>query len=567
MYADFCYLFSRSDRFRFALLLVMMLGGSAIELLTMGAIPLYVSGLMNGPGTFISGYCSPDKFPLYGSFALLVLFMVRTGYFMILHACQERMLRNRQLALGSRVFRAHVMSPFSVARSSNSSVVVNNVASETERLVNLVLDPFISLVRNSIVALSLLGLMLYFDYKVSLFSFVVLSVFGGVYMFLSRRRMEKYGKDAHEARLCAVRTVTEGVGALKEATVTGVRRYFTERLHGALERQAAALKAYYTTQKNLWPAMELLTVVVLLGTFVLLLAGGRTIESAAPVLALIAVCFARLKGCVTEMLLFVTSIRYNSGVLKSVSDELRRLESAGGDEPSAVVKMSFNDRILVDGVSFTYPDTDVPVLENVSFEIRKGESIGFIGTTGSGKTTMVELLLGLFEPSGGRITVDGVDIKGSIAGWQAHLGFVPQDICLIDDSIRANVAFGVRPEDIDEDALRSALRTAQLEEFVSGLPDGDMTKVGENGALLSGGQRQRIGIARALYRKPDVIVFDEATSALDNETEAAVVSALESLRGGHTLITVAHRLTTIKSCGRIYRFDKGKVMPRNGDLD
>lgn len=227
--------------------------------------------------------------------------------------------------------------------------------------------------------------------------------------------------------------------------------------------------------------------------------------------------------------------------------------------PKEVEKMDFRDKLSIENLVFSYPDASEPVLKDVSFQIECGSSVGFVGTTGSGKTTMAELILGLFTPGQGKITVDGKDIQANLPGWQALLGFVPQDIYLLDDSIRANVALGIAPEDVDEGALQDALASAQLGDFIASLPEGDRTVVGENGVLLSGGQRQRIGIARALYRKPSVLVFDEATSALDNDTEAAVVSAIEALRGTHTLIIVAHRLTTIASCNKVYRFEHGTV--------
>ena len=279
----------------------------------------------------------------------------------------------------------------------------------------------------------------------------------------------------------------------------------------------------------------------------------------APTLVLMAASLARLKGCITEMMLFFSTLRYNSSALAEIANDMRGLEADMVEFPEEIEKMDFRGKLSIEQLSFAYPDASEPVLKDVSFQIECGSSVGFVGTTGSGKTTMAELILGLFTPSQGKITVDGKDIRDNLPGWQALLGFVPQDIYLLDDSIRANVALGIAPEDVDENALQNALASAQLSDFVASLPDGDRTIIGENGVLLSGGQRQRIGIARALYRNPSVLVFDEATSALDNDTEAAVVSAIEALRGTHTLIIVAHRLSTIASCNKVYRFEHGTV--------
>ena len=559
MYADFCYLFDRSDRLRFALMIFLMLCGSLVEMLTLGAVPIFVSGIMNGIGPTLSRFCTQEEFPLYGSLALLGLFIFRTAYFMALHWFQERILRNRQIALGSRIFQAYMGVPYSVVRGINSNKVINGVSSETERLINEMLDPLTSLLRNCFVSFAILLLLAYFDWKVSLCAFGALALAGGCFMLLSRRRIERFGGLAHDARKESVKILTEGMGTLKEAIILGCRKAFSGRLHRELEKEARALRILHTTQKNLWPAMELLTVLVLLGTFAILLAGGRMPQEIAPTLALMTVSLARLKGCITEMMLFFSTLRYNSSVLREIADDLRKLEAeaAGNAQPAA--ELEFKDRISVENMTFRYPDAERPVLVNVSFCIQRGESIGFVGATGSGKTTMAELLLGLFEPNSGNIRVDGQDIQENLPGWQRQLGFVPQDIYLLDDTIRANVALGVKPEDIDETALERALKAAQLADFIAGLPKGDRTIIGENGTLLSGGQRQRIGIARALYRNPSVIVFDEATSALDNDTEAAVVSAIESLRGEHTLVIVAHRLSTIASCNKVFRFENGTI--------
>jgi len=528
-------------------------------MLTLASVPVFVSGLINGVHPRIARYFSQDAFPLYGSIALLCLFFVRTMYFIALHWFQERMLRNRQIALGSRIFNAYMQVPYGLIRRINSNKVINSVSAETENLVNGVLTPLTTLLKNGFVALAILFLLGFFDWKVSFCAFGLLAIFGGTFMLLSRRRIEQQGRLAYGSRVNAIKLITESMHTLKESIILGRRGYFQDKLHKELEQCAVALRILNTTQKNLWPVMELLTVLVLLGTFAFLLLGGRKVQDVAPTLALMAVSLARLKGCVTEMMLFISTLHYNSSVLSGIANDLRHLEANLVKHPEKYEKMTFLDKLCAENVSFSYPDAKESVLKDVSLQIEFGSSIGFVGATGSGKTTMAEILLGLFKPASGRITVDGRDIQDNLPGWQALLGFVPQDIYLRDDTIRANVALGIPPEEIDEDALQNALASAQIMDFISSLPNGDLTRIGENGVLLSGGQRQRIGIARALYRKPSVLVFDEATSALDNETEAAVVSAIEALRGTHTLIIIAHRLSTIASCNKVYRFENGSA--------
>jgi ATP-binding cassette subfamily C protein len=217
------------------------------------------------------------------------------------------------------------------------------------------------------------------------------------------------------------------------------------------------------------------------------------------------------------------------------------------------------DRIRLEGVAFAYEGSHEPVLEDVSLDIRRGEAVGLVGPTGAGKTTLVDVILGLLSPTQGRVLIDGVDLKGREVGWRKQVGYIPQDIFLADVSVRENVAFGVPLAEIDDEAVWQALEKAQLAEFVRGLPEGLATAVGERGVRVSGGQRQRIGIARALYDDPKVVVMDEATSALDNETEQVVMAAFERLKGGRTLILIAHRLTTVENCDRVVLLKGGGV--------
>ena len=222
--------------------------------------------------------------------------------------------------------------------------------------------------------------------------------------------------------------------------------------------------------------------------------------------------------------------------------------------------------IRVENMTFTYPDVEEPVLKNVNVTIPKNKSVAFIGPSGAGKTTMVDLILGVLKPQEGKITADGMDISESYRGWHDKIGYIPQTIYMLDDTIRNNIAFGKKDNIRDED-IREALRKAQLDSFVESLDEGLDTVIGEAGVRLSGGQRQRIGIARALYRRPEVLVLDEATSALDTETEAAVMEAIDSLQGKMTMLIIAHRLSTIRNCDMVYQVENGGVTAKQEVAD
>ena len=573
---DFCFLFNQTDRLRFALLVLLLLGCSFIEMLSLGAVPLFVAAVMGQQNAldFINRHIvgrlnwiiawdgtSIERMVVFCGILLILLFILRTLYVMFCVWMQERLLGNRRIALSSRYFRAVLNSAFPLFRTYNSGKIMDSVLGECDHLILGLLDPSLNFLKNSVIILTVVGLLVSYDPAVSLGAFFVLGLLASLFMLSSNKRMKVLGEQIFAERQEASKVIGEGIGIYRDVAIVGNRDKFVSRLHRRLERLAATTRQFNTVQRSLWPVMELLTVLVLLGAMSFLLFRGHRIQEVAPVLSLLAVCLARLKGCMTELMLQFTSIRYNSPILSELASHIRQLEESGTLEQKANVRnnpLPLTERISVQGVSFAYPDAEENVLENVSFDIPRGSSIAFVGATGSGKTTMAELMLGLFQPTAGQILADGQDVFANLGGWRSNIGFVPQDIYLFDDTIRANITMCFDRSEVDEAALQRAIHAASLDEFISSLPEKEETVVGERGTRLSGGQRQRIGIARALYRNPSVLVFDEATSALDNETEAAVMSAIETLRGTHTLIIVAHRLSTVKGCNAIFRFkDKG----------
>jgi len=304
--------------------------------------------------------------------------------------------------------------------------------------------------------------------------------------------------------------------------------------------------------------MELLGVGGLASLVIIMVFQGKQLEEFIPILGVFTAAGFRILPSIQRILNAIQHLRFGLPTISTLTEELKL--SIPDFTMNKSQDIHFKDTLKLDRISYTYPGISKMVLNNISLEIRKGESIGLIGESGVGKSTLVDIILGLLSLDHGEVKIDGKNIQQSLRNWQNKIGYVPQSIYLCDDTICKNVAFGLSDEEIDKSLLKEAIRSAQLEKFVKSLPSGLDTTVGERGVRISGGQRQRIGIARALYHNPEVLVLDEATSSLDINTEKGVIDAVNVLRGNKTIIIVTHRLTTVEQCDRIYRLQEGKIV-------
>jgi ABC-type multidrug transport system fused ATPase/permease subunit len=349
----------------------------------------------------------------------------------------------------------------------------------------------------------------------------------------------------------------QGFGGVKDVKILGTEEYFASQYGENLLKNSEVVRRFSIAQTLPRFGLEILTIIglaVLVSTMVLLDSERPEIL---PVLGLFGAAAFRLLPAVNRLISNFQIINVSRPQVNEVFEDLDlpdQLNHKNSDRSTLTSAISIVD------ISFSYAESLKNVVSGVSVKIGRGEAVGLIGSSGSGKSTLVDILLGLLEPNSGKVLVDGSDIHDDLRGWQDQIGYVPQSIFLTDDTLRRNVAFGLPKDKIDDDAVRSAIRSAQLEEFVASLPEGMETVVGERGVRLSGGQRQRIGIARALYNNPDVLVLDEATSSLDTETEHGVMQAVQALQGDKTVIIVAHRLSTVEYCDRLYRLENAQIV-------
>ena len=385
---------------------------------------------------------------------------------------------------------------------------------------------------------------------------------------INRKWMEKGGEIRRNYCAEAVKNIIQAFQGIKEVFIMGRRKYFVKEFENAYSKQLSA--SIIQGVGNECPAyiIEGICVTGLLGYICICVAGGNIdTESMVVSLAVFAMGAFRILPSLGRISTTFNTIVFYARSMDEMYNNLELARETTKEEEISDREIEFIDSLKIEGLYWKYSEEADYVLEDINLEIKKGDSIAFVGQSGSGKTTLVDLIMGLLKPQRGLITLDGLDILELGNSWRKLIGYVPQNIYLIDDSIRNNIAFGIPEEKIDDEKVWKALELAQLKEFVKSQKDGLDCQVGDRGVRFSGGQRQRMAIARALYEEPEIIILDEATAALDNETEIAVMESIENLKGIKTLIIIAHRLTTIKNCNRICEIVDGKIKDRTyGEL-
>ena len=381
------------------------------------------------------------------------------------------------------------------------------------------------------------------------------------FQWFIRNRVAYWGRERQYHDGMIIKHIQQGLGGAKEVKMLGCEETFLT-LHDESHRKTAKLLQWQQTLQalpRLW--LELIAVAGIVALVLIMILRGGSIQDIIPVLGVFVAAAFRLLPSLSRILTALNSLRFSISVVNVLKEEFSIQVYEGHLKQKKDLKVGdFQDKIGLRNLVYKYPASSKPALNNVSVNVSCKESVGFIGTSGAGKSTIIDIILGLLTPDSGQVLVDGLDIQQNLREWQNQIGYVPQSVFLTDDTLRKNIAFGLSNTEIDEKAVWDAIKASQLEEFVLNQPDGLETIVGERGVRLSGGQRQRIGIARALYHDPAVLVLDEATSSLDNDTENDIMKTINTLHGNKTLIIVAHRLSTVENCDRIYRLEKGQIV-------
>jgi ABC-type multidrug transport system fused ATPase/permease subunit len=396
---------------------------------------------------------------------------------------------------------------------------------------------------------------------VSVVGFALLGGATWISVRVVKRRLIQYGAAIQDARLRMIKSVNEGLGAIKITKTLGRESYFLSEFKRQAYRSAKAQQFRQVMLDVPRLYLETAAMIGLLVVAAILISQQRPIGSIIPTLSLLAVAVVRMIPSFNRITSSITTLRYGRFSLDVVFADLVE-DGRPAVEPShdSGADIAFERELQLAGIQYSYPGSAGPALRDVTIRVSRGEAVGIVGPTGCGKTTVVDVVLGLLTPDEGEVLVDGQSIRGAESRWRRHIGYVPQDVYLLDDTIRRNIAFGLPDDMIDANAVTRAVNASQISGLISSLPAGLDTVVGERGVRLSGGQRQRIGIARALYDNPAIVILDEATSSLDHETERYVMEAIDRLRGERTLMIIAHRISTVRACDRLFLLTDGRVV-------
>lgn len=561
-------LLTPAERRSAMVLLALMMVGMLLETLGIGLIIPAITLMMQGDlvarypiiESILSFLGNPSQTELISAtmLGLVGVYLVKNLFLAFLIWKQTHFTFDVQSTISQRLFTNYLRQPYTFHLQRNSAELVRNVTSEVG-LFTGVMTSALLLLTELMVVIGIVILLLLVEPLGALIVAVVLGGSAWGFHRMTRARITRWGVERQLHDGLRIQHLQQGLGGAKDVKLLGREREFLAQFH-THNIQSARMWKLQTTLLNFPRLMfELLAVTGLAILVISMLSQGRDMTSIIPTLGLFAAAAFRLMPSVNRVLNSAQVLRYGLPVINTLYEEIKLISP----EPAVqhIIRPEvFKNELSLTNVTYQYPGTTSPALDGISINIRKGESIGLIGSSGSGKSTLVDVILGLLAPSGGLVEVDEKNIQQDLRQWQDQIGYVPQSIYLTDDTLRRNVAFGLPNEQIDDLAVRRAIKAAQLEEFVSTLPEGLETEVGERGIRLSGGQRQRIGVARALYHDPAVLVLDEATSALDGATERGVMEAVTALQGSKTIIVVAHRLSTVENCDRLFRLEHGKVV-------
>lgn len=565
------YIFDSGQKLQLLFLLLVVIFTTFVELLGVTAIMPLIEVMMD-PGCIQStpylnavyqffSFDGPVGFLIFLAAVLIVVYWIKNILTAVSYNLQYKFTFSNQKRIAYKMLECYLSQPYYFHLTNNSAELIRSINTDIVMMFQGILS-ILQFFAESLVCIVLGGFLFYKDPQIT----CVLVAFMLCFIILFTRKFKFYlryiGEEDRKYAAGIVKWLQQSFGGLKETKIMHREKFFLDQFDAQYSRWADLEKSYRNLQMIPKPIMETLCITAILFAIILKLLNGAEITSFVSTISAFAVAAFRLLPSFNRLTNYVSVIIFNYPAFEAAYNDLKKIEDVSVENYGAlndnVEVLPLNHSIRIKNVSYKYPSGEGFVLKNINVEIPKNKSVALIGPSGAGKTTLADLILGALEPTGGDIYIDETNAFEHLSAWQKNVGYIPQTIYLMDDTIRNNITYGAQT-DVDDNRLMKAIEEAQLKEFIETLSEGLDTEIGEGGIRLSGGQRQRIGIARALYTNPQVLVLDEATSALDNDTEKAVMDAIDSLAGTKTLIIIAHRLSTVENCDIKYEVKEGNV--------
>lgn len=568
------YIFTKKEKIHLAFVFLVILIGSFIELLGVSVFLPFIDILMKPDSIMeqkkyryfyeLFGFSSTDHFLIALGILICAVYLFKNLYLTFQQNCMLKFSYTTRMHLATKLLSTYMAEPYTFHLNKNISELQRSLQYDTNQFMQLINGTLQALAEVAVV-ICLGAYLIYVSPTISVVIIGLVIICIGLFFLISKKFSKRIGaqNEAYNAQL--YQWINQSLGGIKEVKVLNREEFFVDSYKTVYKK---LIKGAKNNEMLAAIPKYILETVCIIGMIIAvigkLLWGRRDLNAFVVQMSAFAVAAFRLLPSVGKISAYINNIMYSIPSLDLIYKDLKEIEDFVPTEWNTAKTEIWHleKAIELKDISYAYDGADKSVLEHVNLTINKGETVALIGSSGAGKTTLADVFLGLLVPQMGSILVDGKNIYQNMNSWHHMLGYIPQTIYLSDDTIRNNVAFGIKEEDIDEKAVVEALKKAQLYEFVQTLDQGLETFVGDRGVRLSGGQRQRIGIARALYYDPEILVLDEATSALDNETETAVMEAIDSLKGHKTMVIIAHRLTTIKNADKIFEVVDGKAVIR-----
>jgi ATP-binding cassette subfamily C protein len=548
---------------------------AAIEMVGLGSVPIFIMIIIDidvlinkFPTFFANDYIkslSQDYITIFGGIILILIFLLKNVYLSLFLFFQGKVIKILKIDVTNKLFKIYINAPYSFHIINNPSVLIRNITQSVSGAINTILST-LTVTREIIILIVVFILLFLNEPMVSISVFSILILITGLFMFFTRQTLISRGEQVQFLFEDQMKTMNHTLGSIKETKILNRENYLTNLfMHQVDKIEKHSFFSYFLSQTpRLF--LEFIAVFTVALTTIIFVLINLSNEQILPTISLLAVCAIRLIPAFNSIVSSISTRRFSKASLKIVSGEMinvpieDKFKNKNLIEEKNYKKYLFKDQIKFENVFFSHENSNAKILQNISLEIRRGQKVGIIGKSGAGKSTLIDLILGLIKPIEGKILIDDSNLEYNLRDWQKQIGYVPQDIYLLDDTIKNNIAFGLNTNDINQERILKSIELSRLKDYVGSLEKKENTVVGNRGIKVSGGQKQRIGIARALYNNPGILILDEATSSLDAINERKIMEEIYNTAKNTTLIIVTHRYKPVSNCDKIYLLDNGKII-------